>query len=312
MDKVKHFLELARKHHFWILCGVSAVVGLAVWYMSTSQLAAEFTTDRAKIAGVQKDLNIGGAQAHMDWLSGMNDETNKVRKSVWAAWNHLYNEQKEQVFVWPKTLKADFLEVVPKLDGDIPSMTREWREYYQSTVKNQVRELTKIVDAAPLDEAAATPIVNGQLAPTIEHKVTWIGSLQDISDSFDWTEPPSPLLVKYAQEELWVYKALCQIIADVNHGATGAHDAPINEITEMSIAYNAAEDSFGGQNDKRVEEIAVASAGGAPTEQAAASTDATARPLRPTLKTRGKKNGDIQQPFSTGGAGGADCAEQPR
>ena len=48
MDKVKHFLELARKHHFWILCGVSAVVGLIVWYMSTSQLDTEFKAEQNK------------------------------------------------------------------------------------------------------------------------------------------------------------------------------------------------------------------------------------------------------------------------
>ena len=299
MDKVKHFLELARKHHFWILCGVSAVVGLVVWYMSTSQLAAEFTSGSSKIKSVQQGLTVAGEQPHLDWSGGMTEEANKVRKSVWAAWNHLYNEQKEHVFVWPKDLlKAEFIEATPRLDGDNPSMPRELLEYYGTAVKNQVRNLAKTVDAAPLDEATQT--VNGQTVSAIDHKVTW-ASLQDIADSFDWTEPQSAMLVKYAQEELWVYKALCQIIAEVNKDATGSHDAPINEITEMSIAYNAAEDSFGGQGEKRVEEI-TDSAGGAPAEQSSGGGDAAARPLRPTPKTRGKKNGDTRQPFA-GGAG---------
>jgi hypothetical protein len=307
MDKVKHFLELARKHHFWILCGVSAFVGLVVWYMSTSQLAAEFTSGSSKIKSVQQGLTVAGEQPHLDWSGGMTEEANKVRKSVWAAWNHLYNEQKEHVFVWPKNLlKAEFIEATPRLDGDNPSMPRELREYYGDRLKIQVRDLAKTVDAAPLDEAAATTqSANGQTVSAIDHKVAW-ASLQDIADSFDWTEPQSPMLVKYAQEELWVYKALCQIIAEVNKDATGSHDAPINEITEMSIAYNAAEDSFGGQGEKRVEEIAD-SAGGAPAEQSSGSGDAAARPLRPTPKTRGKKNGDTRQSLA-GGAGGADAA----
>ena len=311
MDKVKHFLELARKHHFWILCGVSAVVGLVVWYMSTSQLAAEFTSGRSKITSVQQGLTVGGEQAHMDWSAGMSEEANKVRKSVWTAWNHLYNEQKEHVFVWPKDLlKAEFIDATPRIDGDNPSMPRELREYYGTAVKNQVRDLAKIVDAAPLDEAAATQTVNGQTVSAIDHKVTW-ASLQDIADSFDWTEPPNALLVKYAQEELWVYKALCQIIAEVNQDATGSHNAPINDITEMSIAYNAAEDSFGGQGEKRVEDIAADSAGGTAAEQPASGGDAAARPLRPTVKTRGKKNGDTRQPFAAGANGGAEATNDP-
>ena len=129
MDKVKHFLELARKHHFWILCGVSAVVGLIVWYMSTSQLDTEFKADQGKIAGVKSGLNCTGEQPHADWPDGMAGETKKVRESVWKAWNELYQNQKENVFVWPKQLlKPEFLAAAASLEGDKPTLPREWRQ----------------------------------------------------------------------------------------------------------------------------------------------------------------------------------------
>ncbi len=308
MDKVKHFLELARKHHFWILCGVSAVVGLIVWYMSTSQLDTEFKADQTKIAGVKSGLNISGEQPHADWPDGMAGETKKVRESVWKAWNELYQNQKENVFVWPKQLlKPEFLAAAASLEGDKPTLPREWREYYQSAVKNQVRELAKTVDAATLDES--TTASANQPTPR-QHKVIW-NTLQDIADSFDWTEPPSAWLVKAAQEELWVYQALCKIIAEMNKDATGTHDAPVNEIIELSIAYAAAEDSFGGQTERRLEEISNCAAAGRERLNVIDGGDAAnAMPLRPTLKTRGKKNSDTRQPFAAGAtdpsAGDAD------
>jgi hypothetical protein len=311
MDKLKQFLEFARKHHFWILCGVSAVVGLVVWYMSTSQLAAQFQADAGKIRQVKSSLEIAGDQPHADWLAGMNAETKKVRQSVWEAWNALYNQQKENVFVWPKdSLKPEFLQAAAKLDADKPTMPVEWRNYYLSIVKNQVQKLAKIVDAAPLDESANTaPGPNG-LPVTSDHKVTWqAGSLQEITDSFDWTETPTPLLIKYAQEELWVYSALCKIIAEVNRDATGQHDAPITEITDLQIAYPAAEEAFGGQNDKqRLEEIS-APAAGTPTQDSSTSTETASLP-RPSIKERGKKSGDTRQLLISGGAS-SESANDP-
>src|SRR4029079_9124982 len=202
---------------------VSAVVGLFVWYMSTSQLDTEFKAEQSKIVGVKTGLSMADGQPHADWPEGMAGETKKVRESVWKAWNGLYQNQKDNVFVCPtKRLRADFLAAASSLDGDKPTLPRDLRQYYQSAVKDQVRELAKTVDAPTLDEST-TASANGANTPR-PHKVIW-NTLQDIADSFDWTEPPSAWLVKAAQEELWVYQALCKIIAEMNKDATGTHDA---------------------------------------------------------------------------------------
>ena len=80
MDKVKHFLELARKHHFWILCGVSAVVGLIVWYMSTSQLDTEFKADQGKIVGVKQGLTVAGSSCGLaGWYGRRNKKGPRKR-----------------------------------------------------------------------------------------------------------------------------------------------------------------------------------------------------------------------------------------
>ena len=42
-----------------------------------------------------------------------------------------------------------------------------------------------------------------------------------LQDAYDWIDPPSPLDVRYAQEEIWVMEALCKSIARANIAPDG-------------------------------------------------------------------------------------------
>ena len=167
---------------------------------------------------------------------------------------------------------------MPLSRGNCASITRAWS-------KQQVSRLPDIVDAASLDEIAAAGNGGGP-----DRSVDWATSSQQaIAQSFDWTERPTTLLVKYAQEELWVYQALCNVIKAANEGAGGRHDAVVQEINSLEIAYDAVEDAPGGAGQNRVEAIGGSAApaggpGGAGGPGAAATS-------RPDPKTRGKHEG---------------------
>ena len=75
----------------------------------------------------------------------------------------------------------------------------------------------------------------------VQRKVIWNGRMQ-LQAPFVWTERPTTLQVLYAQEEIWVIKAICQAIAKGNEGSTGPHDAAVTIIEELSIGFDAAED----------------------------------------------------------------------
>src|SRR5262249_50307068 len=154
----------------------------------------------------------------------------------------IYKQQKEEVFIWPKDLGDDFLEAVAKLEGTNDNLNVDLRERYLDWVKHAVNDLAKIVDAASPDEALNPPAANDATGAALppEHKVSW-PQIAQIQQTFDWEQRPSTLVVKYAQEELWVYQALCKVIANLNQGAQGAHDASVREITAMDIAYLISE-----------------------------------------------------------------------
>src|SRR5438105_10875520 len=111
MEKVKQILEVLHKHHFWILCGLAAIVGLIVWYNASGKLEAEFQKDSNKITGVFADLGkIQNPHPNAKWTEAAGKETNAARDQVYSVWKKLYEQQKQSAFVWPQQLGKRFLD----------------------------------------------------------------------------------------------------------------------------------------------------------------------------------------------------------
>jgi hypothetical protein len=144
------------------------------------------------------------------------------------------------------------------------------------------------------------------------HRVDWSqSSQQDIQQTFDWTARPSTLLIKYAQEELWVYQALCNVIKTANEGSAARHDAVVQEIDVMDIAYAAVEDSPGGAGQNHVESIGTAAAVSPAAPVGVGAPGASAN-TRPDPKMRGKSEGQSRAlSFSQPGGGEAAAAGNP-
>lgn len=51
MDKLKIFLANAKKHQFWICCGVMLLVSLGCWWWASSAVAKLYDTRETAIKG---------------------------------------------------------------------------------------------------------------------------------------------------------------------------------------------------------------------------------------------------------------------
>jgi hypothetical protein len=74
----------------------------------------------------------------------------------------------------------------------------------------------------------------------------------EIDALLDWPQTPTSQQVRYAQENLWVCRALLSIVARVNELATGHHDANIKEIQVLSIGQQAATEFQTGMAPNRI------------------------------------------------------------
>ncbi len=168
----------------------------------------------------------------------------------------------------------DFLQGKPGAD-----MPQDLREYYQVHFVEIVPRLWEIIDVLRVVEDPAAADANDRPAPTRAPPragggmgraggmggggnrggnnaqqnlktvglVEWsAGQRKAIEDRYRWPVAPpiSSTAVRVAQEDFWIYRAMLQIVAQTNEGATDHSNAPISTINDLAIAQGAIEAQY--------------------------------------------------------------------
>jgi hypothetical protein len=274
MDKVKVFLGVLKKHHFWLLCVICIGAGMMGWMMATGSLASAFTAEEGKIKGKFGELDAilqtpnfpnGKSKELVDKLA--QEQKQKVR----LAWQKVYDEQ-AQFFKWPEYLGDDFLKYVKSQPwkADFPL---RYREIYGREIRREFPKLLAIVGADAYD----APKRDGDAAPgaaPLEDKVVWSAESQErIAQKLNFAVAPQAIDIWLTQEDLWIYQTLLTIIRKVN----GDRYVPaIKEINQLAIAQDAAKDFADGQRSGIIaaaHNAPKAAAGDAPVPDAAPPGD---------------------------------------
>ena len=58
MEKFRAFLEVLKKYHFWVLCGLIVLLSFVSWFLATSDEEKHFATRKRQIEG-KFDLSQG-------------------------------------------------------------------------------------------------------------------------------------------------------------------------------------------------------------------------------------------------------------
>ncbi len=263
MNKLKEIGAVLNRHLFWILCGFVSLLALASWYMGTSSIAQEFKVNKDKIkeqAAKGKTVLDVAQHPNDDSAKKVVSLTTEQKKKVAEAWKTLYAQQRAAVYRWPEELGADFIQTVDGPNGVPADVPEELRERYMAHVKFEFKKLAEIMDAEWIDSSlSADAVPVGRLenelagkAPT--HKLIWNGQA-DLQTPYLFSEPPTATMMKLVQEELWVMRALAEVIAKTNEGSQGAHDAAITMVEDLAVAYRAAEEFPNGTGEMRISTV---------------------------------------------------------
>jgi hypothetical protein len=276
MDQLKTFLAAVKKHHFWILCGLSCLVGLGMVYGASGKLLKAYDSKKSDISGVERklaDYTGGSDHPNENWVKAVKGKTEDFRRKVYDAWVKLYEQQRINFF-WPKDLGKgqEFYDAFKVDPAPVPPFKMaELSELYQTYVTSTILPgMAKIVDAdwtgRPDRDAQAQPRFQGRPgargavaarpdeATQAEHAVVWDQADQTrMYELYTWEDqPPREIEIRYAQEEMWVLKAIFDSIARANNGARIPNDAVVRVIQEAVIGYDAAEKSPLGEGANRI------------------------------------------------------------
>lgn len=270
VDKAGPAVAMLIKHHFWMLAAIVPVVLLPLLFLAQGEFTARIKTVQDQIRGHISALkNVRQIPQHPNksWASDIDASTSRVRRETFGEWRKFWEGQR--VFrTWPESLGDDFIAAVTALKPD-GKLSPKLLERYQNYVRTLVRELPKRMgvedtmgDATDVGQPRPTPRPDpvrpgvgpeGALPDVPLYPAAWSTENQKrIYASFDWARPPTTRKVLLAQEELWVYGLLCDVVARMNKPASGPHNAAIAAIDELSVGYPAAEDNPGGAAGGRI------------------------------------------------------------
>jgi hypothetical protein len=271
-DNVRPYLDAVLKHHFWILLALVPPLVLPMVFLARGKLAAEIDSARSQIESrLSAVRSVTGIQPHPnnEWSSEIDKATKRVKGQTLAEWRKVWDSQ-QPLRVWPASLGPDFVQKATTLKP-AAKLPRSMLERYQNSVRAIVRTLParmgadeRMVDGAAggAGQPAGPPpgmIDPGMMRgrPGVPEKpsalVQWNpADQQRLYASFNWDRPPSTMQVVLAQEELWVYGVLADVVARVNKSAAGAFNAPVSLVEQLAVGYPAAEDRPGAAGGGRI------------------------------------------------------------
>lgn len=348
-EQIRPVVAALAKYHFWILALIVPLVLVPLLFMGTGSLDSKITAQKSQIEGRVSALKgVQGIAEHPNeaWSEAVEAQTRKIQEETLAEWRRFWEAQ-TFLRVWPAKLGGDFVERVSTLKPGA-NLNRDLLLRYQNTVPDLVRELPVRMGAddlmlegsvpgggpeGELGPRGGRPGFGGDFAPrpggvpVTMALVNWNSADQRrLFESFRWEKPPSTTQVLLAQEELWVYGLLCDLIKKANTGATGVFNSPISAVEELAVGYPAAEDQPGGQGTGRIFMPAAATAGGGemvegmappgmpPDMGGGVEGGAAGRPAHPRFG--GGAGGMMSGPMMgagefVGGEGGGDPAAAP-
>jgi hypothetical protein len=346
MDQLKTFLDFVKKQHFWILCCLAVLVGVGIFLGAKSKLLKVYEDQKSKIKSLADGLGpltAGTGNPNQNWINDVSGKTKEFRETVYKAWVHLYEQQKQGVFVWPQGLGPEFVKdfgIEPSKESAPISVSKmgDYGPLYQTYITATILPaMAKIIDAkwVALDESGAADSDRSGGRPRIpaaadgaieadqhDYKVIWDSSDQTLmKDNYSWSDPPTEAQVRCAQEEMWVLDAVFRSIGRANSGAKGSFDAIVREIAEVKIAYDATNRHPLGEGEGRIQIAHAAAAADAGAAQGMGGADAAAAPVsfephRPYSKQGGGDSSrDYASPRRGGGpsrrGGGRDAVRAP-
>ncbi len=271
MDKVRMVLGWLKRHHFWLLLVLVALIAVVCWWSASGKAIAGFNTAKSTItAGFSEIESVQSASFHpnSEINKRQTEENAKQQESVQKLWQFLYEKQRADVLKWPVALSQAFRDFVEKKQfGD--NIPEDLRDNYQNYIEQHFPKLPEKINARALDinntsgagagaygggeysrgPGAYGPGAYGAAGATgmpddDDYICEWsFADQQVIRDELNFPQRPSALRIWVTQEDLWVYHTLLNVIAKTNQAvnATRKSNAAIQAVSSIEVGSRAAQ-----------------------------------------------------------------------
>jgi len=269
-------VEQLKKHHFWIICGAMVVIATGVWFLARGAEATKFKKGlsdiQTKKKAAEQILRIAN-HPNQEFHEGMESKIAARRQQLYDAWKIRWEQQRrgwegqEEILKWPEQLprireKVKTFPPTEQLDPNNPDhkLPFNLRQNYRDFIGSELSKLADIVDSRWAVTGTATAGGEGGVGSVRRRPretegqdenltVTWDPANQQqlqlkLIDRFKQAnEVPNTREVLYLQEDIWVLRAVLQIIKETNKDAQEDSKVPVPHIYHIRTGADAIVDS---------------------------------------------------------------------
>ncbi len=268
-NDIKGYLKQVQKYHFWLLAILMPLILVPLAFTADAKLLKEIDARSSAVKSkVESIKSVAGKTAkglesfghpQSEWAEQVSRSNDNLRKKTLEQWASIWDQQKP-IRTWPADLGSDFVRAIIRLKPGQNLSTR-FRDRYLDRIRRIVQKLPSRIDAKESMEANSG-FEGGEfgMSPDMDstdedadHRVVWDSTDQnELFQAFYWTSTPSTKQIILAQEELWAYEILCDVVAKANNESTGPHNATIPYVSQLAVGYRAAEEDPGGRGGGRI------------------------------------------------------------
>lgn len=282
MDYVRKILVLVRKYHFWGLAALVAALLGGLWTAASGKFSDAFEKRQSEVKQDFTDMHqVAGLPSPVNELvfNALRNVHEQLQKNVMRGWRYLYGEQTKNNPL-PSLLGDEFKEEWEKR-GPKEELPPNMLDHYWNFIQQYFPELLKKADirrpknperfaraglgpgGAGLMEGAIGGAPTGAEQIEYEGKVVWDdANYKQLLARFQWTQQPTTLQVRLAQEDLWVIETLLSIIKELNQGATSHYNAVVKRIFALDVGQYATKAFYEARDALGLRGVTVAAAAG--------------------------------------------------
>ncbi len=255
MEQFRAFLEVLKKYHFWVLCGLILLLSFGSWFWAASSEDKLFGTRKGQLEsklGVLKQISGNLEHPSEEYINKILNVTGgSLADQVAGASSRLYDEQHHanplpKLYPDNETQQKDFEKAFEAIWGPMEEIEKlppgqldhVYREAYSNHIAAHFPKLFDLIErrtevANGDDPAAADPRHQrpGAIRPRDGVGANLAGAARKLTGIVDWVDAdekikkflerfsggiPSTLDIMLAQEDLWVYETLLKVVRNTN------------------------------------------------------------------------------------------------
>jgi hypothetical protein len=213
-------LKKAWVYRFWIVVGIVVIMPIVGFFVDTSSLAknAKQQEDKLKSKKQQLEGALKGPHPNEKWSAGVEVLKKSLSEQVDVAWVDLY-ERQAKIMTWPEAVRDVYVQAGP--DGDVgPDVKLDYQKLYRA----QIDELFVRVKAGTVVEIPKAAIIT-------KFRPSWLSA----------SAPPTVAQAWLAQEDVWLLRAILDVIGRANKESTKVNDSPVKRILDIEIGSKAVD-----------------------------------------------------------------------